>query len=115
MHEAFRLIREEVLLKYLLPKSLDAESIRKQRELIQPRVSQIGVVTVGSQKSKAISSSKQAAPVAAIHLSGSYLERCGFCIGQRLTVSVGDSEGILKPDVGYHKCLDQSSGGGTNA
>jgi hypothetical protein len=114
LHEAFRLIREEVLLRYLLPKSLDPEIIHKERELLQPRASQIGVVTVGSEKSKAISSSKQADLVPIIHLSGSHLERCGFCIGQRLTVSAGTNELILKADVGYHKGLDQSSGGGTN-
>ncbi len=114
LHEAFRLVREEVLLKYLLPKSLDPESIRKQRELIQERVSKVGVVTVGSKKSKSISSSKQGVLVPCIYLSGSYLERCGFGIGQRLTVSVGENELILKPAAGCLNELDQAAGGGTN-
>lgn len=114
MYEAFRYIKKEVLLTYLLPKSMAPEILREERKSIQPGASKIAVVTVGSMKSKSSSSSNQSVLVPSIHLSGSCLERRGFGIGEKLAVFLGDNELILTPAAG---CLDdpgQSAGGVAN-
>ena len=109
LHEAFRFIREELLLEYLLPKSLAPEILREERKLIQPGSSKIGVVTVGSMKKK-----PDSCPVPILHLCGTYLERTGFGIGEQVGVFLGDKELILRPVSDCDDGCDQSAGGVTN-
>lgn len=114
LHEAFLCIREEVLLKYLLPKSLEPETLREERKLLKPGASKIEVVTVGCMKSKFSSSSKKGVLVPTIHLNGLCLERSGFGIGEKITVFCDEKELILIPAGGSFNGLEPAEGGLAN-
>lgn len=113
LHETYLYVREEVL-AYMLGKSLDPDILREERKLIRPRASKIGIVTVGSTKSKSSSSSNQSAPVPSIHLSGSYLDRRGFGINEKVAVFWGEKELILRPAAGCLNSPGQAVGGVAN-
>ena len=112
LHEAYLYVREEVL-AYMLGESLDPDILREERKLIQPPARQVGFVKLSSINDNSISSpAPGGVPAASIHLSGSWLEDCGFKIGQRVGVFLGEKELIMRAN-----CLnlrDQATGGVRN-
>lgn len=112
LHEIYLCVRKEVV-AYMLGQSLDPDILREERKLIQPPARQVGFVKLSSINDNSISSpAPGGVPAASIHLSGSWLEDCGFKIGQRVGVFLGEKELIMRAN-----CLnlrDQATGGVRN-
>jgi hypothetical protein len=114
LHELYLCVRKE-LAAYMLGQSMDPNILREERKLIQPPARQIGVVKFDSINDNSISSSAPGGvPAASIHLSGSWLEDCGFKIGQRVGVFLGEKELILRANCLCFNRRDHAAGGVTN-
>lgn len=109
LHETYLYVREEVV-AYMLGQSLDPDILREERKLIQPPARQVGFVKLSSINDNSISSpAPGGVPAGSIHLSGSWMEDCGFKIGQRVGVFLGEKELILRANCLCLNLRDQAT------
>lgn len=114
LHEIYLCVRKEVV-AYMLGQSLDPDILREERKLIQPPARQVGFVKLSSINDNSISSPAPGGiPAASIHLSGSWMEDCGFKIGQRVGVFLGEKELTLRANCLCLNLRDQAAGGVKN-